>query len=115
MTVGLVRRHAHLGRLLRGRGLGRLWHALALPLGFLCGRRSRAVFAAHTRVGRTLQLVVLPFEDRSTLETARLKRCPTAFAYFDPEEDRVHYVPTCAWNLHKDAAMRRIVAHYAQG
>jgi len=50
---------------------------------------------------------------RARAPETTLKRCPTAFACFDPEEDRVHYVPTCAWNLHKDAAMRRIVAHYA--
>ena len=60
-----------------------------------------------------LQLIVLPFEDRSTLETDRLERCPNAFAFWDPETDRVRTIPVCAWSQHKNAVLQRITAHYS--
>jgi hypothetical protein len=78
------------------------------------GRSSRRLLAAHSRVQGVLQLVVLPFEDRGTIETERMERCPAAFAYYDPATDRVGYVPTCAWTLHKTEVMRQIVGHYAR-
>ena len=62
--------------------------------------------APHPHPAR-LQLIVLPFEDRSTLETDRLERCPAGFAYVDPKDDHVRTVSTCAWGIHKTAIMRR--------
>jgi uncharacterized radical SAM superfamily Fe-S cluster-containing enzyme len=103
------------GRVFRGRGLGKLWHILALATGFLFRRRSAPLMRRHTRLGRTLQLIVLPFEDRSTLETDRLERCPNAFAFWDPETDRVRTIPVCAWSQHKKTVLQRIAAHYSHG
>jgi uncharacterized radical SAM superfamily Fe-S cluster-containing enzyme len=112
-VTSVLRRHAHVGRLFKGRGLGKLYHALATPLGFLFGLRSRRVLGRHTNVQGVLQLVVLPFEDKTNIETDRLERCPTAFAFYDPEEDKVRHVPTCAWGLHKTTVMRGITDYYA--
>ena len=107
-------RHARLGALVRGRGLAKPYHALAGLGGLIVGRSSRRLLAAHSLVQGALQLVVLPFEDRETIETERLERCPAAFAYYDPASGRVGYVPTCAWTLHKTEVMRRISDHYAR-
>jgi 7,8-dihydro-6-hydroxymethylpterin dimethyltransferase len=109
----IVVRHARLGELVQGRGPAKLYHGLALLGGFLLGRRSRRVLAAHSRAQGVLQLVILPFEDRETLETDRMERCPTAFAWYDPATDRVGHVPVCAWTLHKTQVMRQISEHYA--
>ena len=61
----------------------------------------------------SLQIIVLPFEDRATLETERLERCPNAFVFYDPVDDKVGWVPTCAWGVHKVSVMRRIADYYS--
>ena len=66
----------------------------------------------HTRVQGLLQIVVLPFEDKENIETDRLERCATAFAHWDPELDRVNFVPTCSWALFKTQVMKKIVDYY---
>ena len=77
--------------------------------------KSRRVLEKHTTWQGTLQVIVLPFEDDSTLEAERLERCPNSFAFYDPESGRVNYVPTCAWSQHKVPVMRRIAEHYRTG
>jgi uncharacterized radical SAM superfamily Fe-S cluster-containing enzyme len=64
-------------------------------------------------VQESFQIIILPFEDPSTLETERLERCPNAFAFFDPRDGRVKSVPVCAWGRHKTAVLRAISEHYA--
>ena len=106
-------KHARVGRFFQGRGPMKLLHALAFCAEALVGVKSRWSQEKHTLVQGVLQLIILPFEDRQTLETERLERCPTAFAYYEPWSDRVAHVPTCAWGLHKTEVMRRIADHYA--
>jgi hypothetical protein len=109
----VFRRHGHVGRIFKGKGLGKAYHALAVPLGFLFGRKSQRILERHTNIQGVLQLVILPFEDPSNIETERLEQCPTAFAFWDPKADQVKCVPTCAWGLHKTRVMREIADHYA--
>jgi hypothetical protein len=114
ITVGAaIKRHVRFGRMFRGRGLGKLWHALMAPLELLAGKRSKGVFERHTNAREVLQLIVLPFEDPSTLETHRLERCPACFAYVDPDSDTVRAVSVCAWGVHKTAVMKKINEKYA--
>ncbi len=94
-------------------GPAKAWHLLAMMLGMLAGRQTRKVRARHTHLQEMLQLIVLPFEDDSTLETERLERCPNAFVFYDPRTDRVETVPVCAWGHHKNAALRAVTDHYA--
>ena len=102
-----------IGSLIKGRGLGKLYHALAVPLGFLMGQRSRKIYGRHTNIQGSLQLIVLPFEDRKNVESHHMERCPNAFAYYDPKKDRVGTVPTCAWAVFlKTEAMRGIAESY---
>ena len=112
--ASVLRRHGKPALLLKGRsGRGRLWHGLTVALKLAFGVKTRKVLERHTNVQGVLQLVVLPFEDKSNIETDRLERCPCAFAFMDPADGRVKDVPVCAWGLHKTAAMRKIMAHYA--
>jgi uncharacterized radical SAM superfamily Fe-S cluster-containing enzyme len=108
-----LRRHARIGLMLRGRGLTKAWHMLGVICGLMIGRKSRVVFHKHTYLHEVLQIIVLPFEDNSTLETQRLERCPNAFVFYDPQLDEVKSVPTCAWGLHKKRALRLVTEHYA--
>jgi hypothetical protein len=56
--------------------------------------------------------VVLPFEEPRTVDSAKLLRCPAAFAYEDPDSREVKTMPTCAWIIYKDEIMRRIAENY---
>jgi len=109
-----VRRQTRLGHLLKGRGVGKLWHGLCLLAGMLIGRKTQRLMDRHTTFHEVLQVIVLPFEDNSVLETERLERCPNAFVFYDPWEDRVNSVPVCAWPQHKTKVLRRIAEYYQQ-
>jgi len=113
LAVGrTVLRHARVGRFFKGRGPMKLYHAIALLLRLATGSRTKTALARHTTAQNTLQIIVLPFEENAVLETERLERCPAAFAYYDPEEDRVRHVPVCAWGIHKTAALKLVARHY---
>ncbi len=112
-VVGTAWHNVKVGRLLKGRGPGKLYHLLAGLGGMLVRVKSRRILEKHTTWQGMLQVIVLPFEDDSTLETERLERCPNSFAFYDPTVDQVNYVPTCAWSQHKVPVMRRITEFYA--
>jgi len=112
VMASVLRRHGKLAQLLRGKGIGKLYHGLMVPLELVLGRKSRRVFERHTNVHSILLLFVLPFEDKSNIETDRLERCPCSFAFVDPKDGQVKHVPVCAWGLHKTTAMREIMDHY---
>jgi len=107
-----LQRQARLSHVLKGRGIGKAWHALCALAGLLVGRSTRKVLERHSRFHEVLQIIVLPFEDHSVLETERLERCPNAFVFWDPANDRVKSVPTCAWPEHKAAVLKAISNYY---
>ena len=112
VLLGVLRRHIHLARLAKGKGIGKLYHVLATLLGFAVRRKSRIVLERHTNVQSVLQIILLPFEDKSNIETDRLERCPAGFGFVDTRDDQVKWVPVCAWGLHKTRAMREIADYY---
>ncbi len=58
---------------------------------------------------------MLPFEETRTLDSAKLRRCPAAFAHLSPETGHAVLVPVCAWGTYKDEIMRRISEKYGSG
>ncbi len=110
-VLGVLLRHLRLGRVFKGRGPGKLWHALAFIGGLVLGRRGAG--QRHTNLHCVLQVIVLPLEDERVVETERLERCPTTHAYYDPREDRVKYCPVCAWYLHIRTILRGLADYYA--
>jgi uncharacterized radical SAM superfamily Fe-S cluster-containing enzyme len=109
-----ILRNVRISHTLQGRGLGKVWHALCVVAGMLARRKTRILMEKHTTVHELLQLIVLPFEDDSTLETERLERCPNAFVFYDPWEDGVKSVPVCAWSRHKTKVLRRVTDYYEE-
>ena len=73
-----------ISRMVKGSGIGKLYHGVMVPIGFILGRKSRVVLSRHTLIQRVLQIIILPFEDRTTLNSECVSRCPAAFAYYDP-------------------------------
>ena len=67
----------------------------------------------NTHLRNILRIVVLPFEETRTLDSAKLKRCPAAFAYEDPKTRKVRTTPVCAWGLQNIEILKGIMANYA--
>jgi len=109
---GMLLRCARVAHFFKGWGPFKLYHMAALLLSLVVGARTKTALARHTTAQGTIQLIILPFEDPCTLETERLERCPSAFAFYDPEADKVKDVPVCAWGLHKTDVMKRISEFY---
>ena len=111
--VPFLVRHVRLGRLLKGKGPAKLWHAFALLGRLVAGRGARRALAAHTNVQGTLQLIILPFEDNYVIETDRLERCPNLHVYLDPRTEELKFVPVCAWRLFNKGVLADIADYYA--
>ena len=105
-------RNFHPCRILKGKGVVKAWHLALLLLGLISGPKLRYVFSRHTNIGSILQIIILPFEDDTNLETERVSRCPAGFAFVDPSDDRVKTIPVCAWGLYKNKVMHQIADFY---
>jgi molybdenum cofactor biosynthesis enzyme MoaA len=106
---GLVFRSINFRRLLRG---SRTLAVLRILGGLLIGRSLKEQLRRHTRVQGAMLMVVLPFEEFHSVESARLQECPSGFAYEDPGSGEVKTVPVCLWGLYKTDIQRRIMARY---
>ena len=108
----LFMRRVRVGRLLKGKGLGKLYHGAAVLFSMVLGRKTRRAMARHTNAQGVLQLIILPFEDNYVIETERVERCPNLHIYLDPETDEIKQVPVCAWRLFNRPAMRHVAEYY---
>jgi len=109
----VILRHLRLGRLFKGRGPGKLGHALVMLFGLLLRRKSRPLRERHMNVQDALRVIILPLEDDPILETERLERCPSVHVYFDPRTEEINYVPVCAWRLHNKEILQGLADGYA--
>jgi hypothetical protein len=57
-------------------------------------------------------MIVLPFEEYHSVESARLQHCFAGFAYEDADDGRVKTLPVCVWGLYKSDIQRRIAEKY---
>jgi len=103
-----------LGNFFKGKGIGKLGHALLTMIELAVGCRSRNVRERHMRVRNMLRVVVLPLEDDPIIETDRLERCPSVHVYFDPRTEEFKYVPVCAWRMHNKAVLKDLADYYAE-
>ncbi len=107
-------RHIRLGRLLKGWGPVKLFHALAMPAELAVGWRPLEALSRHTKAETLFQVIILPLEDDYVIETERLERCPTVHAYFDPATGEARFVPVCAWRKHNKTILRDVLTHYPE-
>lgn len=78
----------------------------------ITGKNAFHAFAQYSSINNLIQVMVIPFEDKTNMESERLKHCPTHFAYIDPATEQVRTLPVCSWNLFKNDIMRKIVDKY---
>jgi uncharacterized radical SAM superfamily Fe-S cluster-containing enzyme len=107
-----VLRRVRWGRLFKGWGPTKIYHALMTGLERLLGRDSEKIRKSHLAVDGILRIVILPLEDNPIVETERLERCPSTHVYLDPRTDTIHYVPVCAWRLHAKQILGELTAYY---
>jgi hypothetical protein len=110
---GVLARRVRFGRLIKGSGIGKIYHAAMALVELALGCKSHDVSRRHTNAQEGLSLIVLPIEEKDQLETERLERCPSGHVYLDPKENKVIFVPACAWMLHSRTVLRRIADYCA--
>ncbi len=108
------RGHVRMTRMVKGKGIGKVRHALAMAFALALGKAGSKTFERHSTTQTPLQIIILPFEDRFVLESERLERCPNAFAYVDPADGEVKTIPVCTWPRHKKKVLRQIADAYAK-
>ncbi len=93
----VLKKHLRIGKLLKGKGPGKYYHFLMMMLKIASRQGTRNALNDHSTIQAALEILVIPFEDDTNIETDRMKRCTSAFAYVDPDSDKVKTVPLCSW------------------
>ena len=105
----VILRAANFRKIMRG---NRFLTTLRILGGLLIGRRLGDQLKKHTNVKDGVPVVILPFEEWHSLDSARLEQCRSAFVYLDPETDRLGSMAFCMWCLHRKEMFRKIAARY---
>jgi hypothetical protein len=105
-------RNVRIDRIVGAKGFGAAAKVARIFVKIGMGHKAKDVLREHTQLHTVLRMIVLPFEDDANRESARLERCAAAFAYVDPELDRVQTIPVCAWGLHKNRMLAKVTEYF---
>lgn len=108
----VLKKNLRFGRLIKGKGIRKFWNLSMLLLGFFTRAKTNLLLKKYTDFQSVLQIIILPFEDEENRETERLSRCPAAFVFYEPAEDKVRQLPVCIWGVYKDEALHKISEFY---
>jgi uncharacterized radical SAM superfamily Fe-S cluster-containing enzyme len=108
--LGPMRRALDLKRITKGHPFLTLLKVMG---GLMLGRKMDDLVAKYTTVESTVPVTILPFEERHSVESARLERCSAGFAYIDPETDELKTVPFCIWTFYREDTFRKIAEKQA--
>ncbi len=95
-----------------GRLIGNPFSALGRLVTRRRGRLSGGGEAVRRRPRRMLRVAVLPFEEEHSIDAARLEKCKGVFAYEDPDDGRVKYIPGCLWYPYRNAILQKLSNKY---
>ncbi|MFO8006351.1 MAG: radical SAM protein [Candidatus Brocadiia bacterium] len=98
-------------KILRG---NRLMAVLRILGGLLVGKRLKDQLRKHTNLQDAMLMIVLPFEEPDSIESARLQNCFAGFAYIDPDTDEVTTMPVCVWGIYQRDIQSRITEKYGE-
>ncbi|HNX91039.1 MAG TPA: radical SAM protein [Candidatus Omnitrophota bacterium] len=79
---------------------------------FATGKPPKKILKEDTEIKSILQILLLPFEDDCTVESERLEKCASCFAYIDVKTDTVKSIPFCIWEKFKKVIMKDIAEVY---
>lgn len=116
--IGLGRlflKHWDFNALIGARGFSAFWRWIRFFGKIVTGNKFWDVFHQETTIKNrhgTLQILLLPFEDDDILESERLEKCTSCFAYIDVKTDTVKSIPFCIWEKYKKPIMKEIAKKY---
>jgi hypothetical protein len=80
--------------------------------GLIAGKRLKVLLRKYTNTHAVLLMIVLPFEEPHSVESARLHRCFSGFVFEDPDTDEVKTIPTCTWSFYRKTIQEKIAEKY---
>jgi uncharacterized radical SAM superfamily Fe-S cluster-containing enzyme len=110
--AGIFLKHLSLGAVFGTKGPGTAARILKIAAMVIGGKKFKEVFKKESAVKGILQIILLPFEDNCTLESERLEKCASCFAYIDVKTDEVKSIPFCIWEKYKQVIMKEIAQKY---
>ncbi len=105
----LLRKHGDFDQVFNG---GKFMKTFRILMGVLFGQKLKTMLRKYTRCQNILRLMVLPFEEKECVESARLVDCPASFAYEHPVTGQIHLMPVCAWTIYKNDILRKTAQKY---
>ena len=90
----------------------RLLTAIRILGGLIAGKRLKVLLRKYTNTHAVLLMIVLPFEEPHSVESARLHRCFSGFAFEDPDTNEVKTIPTCTWSMYRKTIQQEIAEKY---
>jgi uncharacterized radical SAM superfamily Fe-S cluster-containing enzyme len=85
---------------------------LKVMVGTAFGRKMKDMLPKYTTVETAVAVTILPFEERHSLEAARMQRCSAGFVYVDPDTDEMKTIPFCVWTFYRQEMYRRMAERY---
>lgn len=101
-----------LARIRFGRLIGNPFSALGRLIRGRANRLKAGDKAIARRARRLLRVGVLPFEEEHSIDAARLEKCKGVFAYEDPEDGKVKYIPACLWYPYRNPILQKLSKRY---
>lgn len=101
----LVLKNVRLGRVIGKNPVRNLFTMVWQKIRY--GKQWKKLLRRYTGVKGILRLIVLPYEDEGWLESSRLKTCPVAFAYENPEDEKIELMPFCTYFVYKNEVLRK--------
>lgn len=108
-------KHWNFDALIGAKGLAAVGRWLRFFGKLATGKKFWDVFHQETTIvnrNGTLQILLLPFEDDEILESERLEKCTSCFAYIDVKTDTVKSIPFCIWDKYKNPIMKDIARKF---
>lgn len=85
---------------------------LKIGLGLARGIKLKHLLRRYTKCHNLLRMIVLPFEEKACIESARLVDCPASFAFENSESGKISLMPVCAWVIYKNGVLKQTAEKY---
>jgi uncharacterized radical SAM superfamily Fe-S cluster-containing enzyme len=110
--AGVFAAHINFGAVVGASGMKAAGRWLGIIGSAMAGKRFKDVIKERTRIKSILQILLLPFEDDYTVESERLEKCASCFAYIDGITGAVKSIPFCIWEKFKNEKMKSMAVKY---
>jgi len=108
----VIFKHVNFGAVVNARGIKAAARWISIISSVVSGKKFKDVLKDKTGIKSILQVLLLPFEDDKTLESERLEKCASCFAYIDIKTGEIKSIPFCIWEKYKKAIMRDMALEY---